>query len=106
MQAQLLIAFLAQALLIAGAHAQESLDASCNRYAAGLGIYASCDGREFFEPAAPGSDIGLEAALAQRLNSVESILSASTGTLPREEDPLTGAQSADASAVVGRLLGD
>ena len=87
MQTQLIFVFIAQALLITGAHAQESLDASCDRYAARIGIYASCDRRDFFEPSAPVSDIGQEAALAQRLSPAAPNQPDATPTVPRPEDP-------------------
>lgn len=84
MQSQLIVVFLAHALVLVGAHAQEAIDAGCERYASRIGVYLSCDVREFVEPIAP-ADIGLEAALAQRIQAA-SINEAASDPVPRPED--------------------
>jgi hypothetical protein len=90
MQAQVIFVFLAHALVLVNANAQESIDANCERYASRIGVFASCDAREFFEPAAPPSDIGLESALSQRLRSSEPNDSESSEAVSRTEDLPTG----------------
>jgi hypothetical protein len=85
MQTQLVMVFLANALVLMSAHAQQTVDASCERYASSVAVFMGCDAREFVEPVAPATDLGLEEALAARVEASKPDEGAATDKVPRSD---------------------